>query len=408
MTTAEIFKAVPATLGEEPLGIGFIGPPGGGKTVSALRIAKGMQTVRKGPIIMIDSESGRSRKYSRDFAFEIIELSAPFQSGRFLEAIRQQVARNPAAIIVDSLSDEHEGPGGYLEWHDQIADAKRGEPGYVGGNSWAAWAPPKAARKRLISGLLRIKVPLLFTFRAREKTRQVEESGRSKIENIGWMPVAPLEIVHALDLTCILPPRANGVPVWSSEKVGEDFIVKLPSFLRSCITGGQLDERTGASLARWAGGQGGKDDLLAELKRSAAEIEPDKKKCAALLRDVLGLEDLRAVDTLPEFRIADALDSLRARGSAPVAEDNAPPEDGVLERHEIAEPFGESPLGTLLSPQKVGKLRAQAEQLFGEAGEQRLVEAVAHFTGSGDLGSIPANRETDILARLRDVKKGVR
>jgi hypothetical protein len=105
---------------------------------------------------------------------------------------------------VDAVSDEHEGEGGYLEWHDEMVPK-------MGGNEWAAWAKPKASRKKLISGLLHIKTPLIFTFRAREKTKQNPDarSAKDKIVNIGWQPVAPLEIVHTLDLTCILPPRAE-------------------------------------------------------------------------------------------------------------------------------------------------------------------------------------------------------
>lgn len=253
--------------GEEPLLIGLIGPPGGGKTVSALRLATGMRKVRPGPVVLIDTEGGRSAKYSPEkgkpadpgnliFDFLRVDMVQPFRPHDFLAAIRAQLPLNPAAIIIDTMSSEHEDEGGFLSWHDQIATAKRGEPGYVGGNEWAAWALPKAARKILLSGLMQIKTPLLFTFRAREKTRTEpgKNGGRDQIVNIGWMPVAPLEIVHSLDLTCILPPRADGVPVWSSEKVGEDFIVKLPHFLAPLIQKGALSEATGEALARWAKG----------------------------------------------------------------------------------------------------------------------------------------------------------
>ena len=121
----------------------------------------------------------------------------------------------------------------------------------MGGNEWAAWAKPAAARKQLINAILKIKVPLIFTFRAREKTKQ---EGK-KVINIGWQPVAPLEIVHTLDMTCILPPRADGVPVWKSDKIGEDFIIKLPNYLAPYIEQGKpLDERMGAAFARWARG----------------------------------------------------------------------------------------------------------------------------------------------------------
>lgn len=236
------YQAQPATRHEEPLLLGMIGPPGGGKTLSALKLAKGIQSVRGGDIIVLDTEGGRARKYNDIIPFQIVELPPTARSDAFLDAINAQVPSRPAAIIVDSMSDEH---GAYLEWHDEMVPK-------MGGNEWAAWSKPAAARKKLISGILKIKVPLIFTFRAREKTKQ---DGK-KIINIGWQPVAPLEIVHTLDLTCILPPRADGVPVWKSDKIGEDFIIKLPNYLAPFIADGEpLNEQMGAAFARWAKGE---------------------------------------------------------------------------------------------------------------------------------------------------------
>jgi hypothetical protein len=238
------YQAVPATRSEEPLLLGMIGPPGGGKTLSSLKVAKGIQSVRGGDIIVIDTEGGRSRKYNDLIPFNIVELTNA-RSGDFLECIKAQLLAKPAAIIVDSMSDEHEA---YLEWHDEMVPK-------MGNNEWAAWAKPKAARKQLISGILKIKTPLIFTFRAREKTKQDVQNGKKVVTNIGWQPVAPLEIVHTLDLTCILPPRADGVPVWKSDKIGEDFIIKLPNYLAPYIEAGKpLSEEMGAAFARWAQG----------------------------------------------------------------------------------------------------------------------------------------------------------
>lgn len=238
------FPVTQAVRGEEPLLVGMIGPPGGGKTLSALKLAAGIQRVRPGPIVLIDTEGGRSRKYASLIPFEIILIEGPTKPHEYLEAIKAALARNPACIIVDSASDEHEGEGGYLEWHDEMVPM-------FSNNAWAAWGPPKASRKKLISGILKIKTPLIFTFRAREKTAQ---EGK-KIVNIGWQPVAPLEIVHTLDLTCILPPKADGVPVWKSDKAGEDFIIKLPNYLAPYIEDGQpLSEDMGEAFARWAKG----------------------------------------------------------------------------------------------------------------------------------------------------------
>lgn len=236
------FQAQPATRSEEPLLLGMIGPPGGGKTLSSLKLAKGIQSVRGGDIHLIDTEGGRARKYNDQIPFSIVELPPTARSNDFIDCIRAQLPAKPAAIIVDSMSDEHLS---YLEWHDEMVPSS-------GGNEWAAWSKPAAARKKLISGILKIKTPLIFTFRAKEKTKQ---EGR-KIINIGWQPVAPLEIVHTLDLACLLPPRADGVPVWKSDKIGEDFILKLPNYLAPSIEAGKpLCEEMGAAFARWAKGE---------------------------------------------------------------------------------------------------------------------------------------------------------
>lgn len=272
MNAPSRYVAQPAVRREEPLLVGIIGPPGGGKSLSSLLLAKGMQSVRGGPIRLLDTEGGRSRKYHDMIPFEIVELSNA-RSDDLLEAINAQVRDNPAAIIVDSMSEEHEQ---YLEWHDEMVPR-------MGGNEWAAWAKPKAARKKLISGILKIKVPLIFTFRAREKTKQNPEArnAKDKIINIGWQPVAPLEIVHTLDLTCILPPRADGVPVWKSDKVGEDFIIKLPNYLKPFIAEGKpLSEDMGRAFAEWArGGTAGTN--AAAQARPAAHPDPKPAPPAA-------------------------------------------------------------------------------------------------------------------------------
>jgi hypothetical protein len=240
--------------------------------------------------VLIDTEGGRSRKYSDLIPFNIVEMSGSTRSNDFLDAIKAQLANNPAAIIVDSMSDEHES---YLEWHDEMVPK-------MGNNEWAAWAKPKAARKQLISGILKIKTPLIFTFRAREKTKQDVVNGKKTVVNIGWQPVAPLEIVHTLDLTCILPPRADGVPVWHSEKIGEDFIIKLPNYLKPYIEEGKpLSEDMGAAFARWAkGGAATSSASPSGDAKAAPSSQPSPREDGAA--DIL-LEILRALTAAAEL-----------------------------------------------------------------------------------------------------------
>jgi hypothetical protein len=241
-----------------PLSIGLMGPPGGGKTYSALRLATGICRVRGGEPFVIDTERGRSLKYSGSFKFRRVAFDPPFSPDAYLDAIKHCVSRGAGAIVVDSMSDEHEGEGGVLDWHDKELDR-------MAGNDWskrervgqAAWIRPKSSRRALINGIGQIDTPLILCFRAREKVKQVKnDRGKMEPTNIGFQPIAPSEIVHQLDLNCLLPPRAEGVPVWKSEKVGEDFVIKLPEFLKPFISEGQpLSEEMGEAFARWASGE---------------------------------------------------------------------------------------------------------------------------------------------------------
>lgn len=267
------FEPNPANAQTPPLLLGFMGPPGGGKTKSALRVADGICRVRGGRPFAVDTEAGRILRYhvSKGGAhdFDFVQFTPPFVPAHFMDAIKQGVAAGAGCIIVDSMSDEHEGEGGVLDWHDR-------EVPHMGGNEWAAWSKPKASRRVLISGIQQIRVPVILTFRAREKTVTKKVPGRNKEQpvNIGFQPIAPLEIVHTLDLTCLLPPRANGVPVWESPKEGEDFVIKLPEFLAPFITrGAPLDERLGEALARW---QEGGSSAASSASNSGGKRSPEE------------------------------------------------------------------------------------------------------------------------------------
>ena len=239
--------------GPMPLLIGLMGAPGSGKTFSALTLAEGMRGDGLGRPVLIDTERGRSLKYRSAFDFLRIDLTPPFRPSDFLAAIQGSLKTNPkpCAVIVDSLSDEHDGEGGVLDWHDDEV------PG-AGGNEWAAWKKPKRDRQMMINGLLQIKTPLILCFRAREKTQQRPEGRNGKMipVNIGWMPIAPMEIIHALDVNIVLPPKSDGRPQWRSDKVGQDFVLKLPEQFKPLFgTNQPITRAIGGKMAAWARGQ---------------------------------------------------------------------------------------------------------------------------------------------------------
>lgn len=295
------FEVNPKNANVPPLLMGFMGPPGGGKTFSALRIAAGICRVRGGKPLVIDTEAGRALRYHKDhggqFDFDFIQFNPPFVPANFMDAIKQAVEYGAGCIIVDSLSDEHEGEGGVLDWHDAMVPQ-------MGGNEWAAWSKPKASRRVLISGIQQIKVPLIATFRAREKTvtKPVTKNGRTRDQpvSIGYQPIAPMEIVHTLDLTCLLPPRANGVPLWNSPKEGEDFVIKLPEFLAPMIDrGAALDERLGEALGRW---QLGKDAPPTSSTTDRKRLSPEEQVDAY----IAAINRIETLDELREYQAHEA------------------------------------------------------------------------------------------------------
>jgi ABC-type dipeptide/oligopeptide/nickel transport system ATPase subunit len=272
-------RAFTATTGKResvPLLIGLMGPSGSGKTYSALRLAKGIQSVAGGEIFVIDTESSRSLHYADTFDFKHVPFSPPFGSLDYLDVIRFCVNEGAKAIVVDSMSHEHAGEGGYLDYHGKEVER-------MAGNDWAkaervkmaAWIKPSAARQRLINGLLQLNANFIFCFRAKEKTKPVKGGG---IQELGWMPIAGEEFTFEQTLNCLLPPASKGVPQWTSEQVGERTMMKLPRQFEDLFRDGRaLDEKHGAALAEWA--RGSKSTVgLHKPKPPVEEVVPDPPK----------------------------------------------------------------------------------------------------------------------------------
>ncbi len=251
------FAATDAKRERVPLLIGLTGPSGGGKTFSALRLATGIQTVTGGDIYFIDTESRRALHYADKFSFKHVPFAAPFGSLDYLAAIKFCVEKGAKVIIVDSMSHEHEGPGGMVDLHDQIVDR-------MAGNDFAkrervkmlAWSEPKQKRRALINGILQLNANFIFCFRAKNTSKPVKgPNGKSSVEAMGFMPIAGEEFVFEQTLNALLLPGAGGVPSWSSEQIGERTMIKLPEQFEALRDRNKpLDESVGARLAKWAAG----------------------------------------------------------------------------------------------------------------------------------------------------------
>ena len=114
MSTTRQFHSTTAVRESVPLLIGLMGCSSSGKTFSALRLATGIQRVTGGDIYVIDTESRRALHYADQFKFEHVAFDAPFGSLDYLAAMKFCADRGAKVIVIDSMSHEHSGPGGYL------------------------------------------------------------------------------------------------------------------------------------------------------------------------------------------------------------------------------------------------------------------------------------------------------
>jgi len=267
------FADKPAVREQVPLLVGLMGPSGSGKTYSALRLATGIQEVTGGEIYGIDTEARRMLHYADQFRFRHVQFDAPFGSLDYLAAIRHCVAQGAKVIVIDSMSHEHIGEGGYLQ--TQEAELER-----MAGSDFAkrervkmaSWIKPAGLRQKMITGILQLNVNFVFCFRAKEKIKPVP--GRQPTE-LGFMPIAGEELLFEMTVNMLLLPKAGGVPTWRSDNVGEKLMMKLPRQFEGVLGEARpLDERIGQQLAHWArGGNAGSGITPAEASGGGASVQ---------------------------------------------------------------------------------------------------------------------------------------
>lgn len=290
------FKLSTAKRDALPLFIGLCGPSGSGKTYSALRLAAGIQRVTGGKVAFIDTEACRALHYAETFSFEHMPFTPPFSPDDYWEAISECVESGAKTIVIDSMSHEHEGPGGVLEWHE--SEVQRLAAQWKAPSSAVqlpAWAEPKAARRKLLNNILQVNVNLVCCFRAKRKvslpTAEQKSQGQRQPIDMGWMPVAGAEFAYEMTSLAVLTPGCKGVPDWDVKDPGTEMVVKRPAqFERILGDGAQLCEDMGEAMARWA---------LGAPKKPKQEYS---ERATALRRQVA-----EAADTLTLAHVTDAV-----------------------------------------------------------------------------------------------------
>lgn len=160
---------------QQKLRLGISGASGSGKTYSALLLANSLGS----KVCVIDTEQGSASLYADKFDFDVLELTAPYSSERYIEALKRVEMAGYDVIVIDSLSHNWNQAGGCLDKVNQI-----------GGNSYTAWGKVTPQYDKLIHSILACKAHIITTMRSKTAYELVEnEKGKLAPVKRGLAPI---------------------------------------------------------------------------------------------------------------------------------------------------------------------------------------------------------------------------
>ncbi len=170
------------------LKLAFTGPSGSGKTYSALLLATGITTVDK--IAVIDTENGSASLYSNRFLdangepFSTVNLSPPYTTARYIEAIDAAISAGFEVLILDSISHAWQGEGSILD-RKTSHDARNPTA-----NSYTSWAQFTKEQEAFVSKILNAPIHLFTTMRSKQDyVLSANEKGKMTPKKVGLAPI---------------------------------------------------------------------------------------------------------------------------------------------------------------------------------------------------------------------------
>jgi len=228
---------------------GLYSVSGGGKTMTALLIAKGIG----GKVAFIDTEHGSASKYSDLFDFDVCEMDS-FNPKELIKGL-ENIPSEYDTVIIDSMSAFWQGKDGILQ---QVENAgKRSQ----GGNSFRAWADVSPTLNRINDLVMGAPYHVITTLRAKtEYVVEQNEKGKAAPRKVGLAPVYKegweynLDFVARLDTDNTLIVEKTRIPEFAG------LVVNKP------------DEEIGKRLAAWLGQGEAMPTPIEQLQVLIAEV----------------------------------------------------------------------------------------------------------------------------------------
>lgn len=216
-----------ATRKQAKIRLGLSAVSGGGKTYSAILIAKGL-CGDLSKVAVIDTENGSADLYAHLGDYNVLPLTAPFTPERYIEAIRSCEKAGMEVIIVDSISHEWDGKGGCLEIVEQL------------GGKYQDWAKVTPRHQAFLEAILHSPCHIITTVRRKQDYEMTKDNnGKIKIEKGGLREITREGFEYELTINLELDMNHNATA--SKDRTG--LFMGKPAFVPS--------EKTGEMIATW-------------------------------------------------------------------------------------------------------------------------------------------------------------
>lgn len=235
-----------ATRKKVKLRLGLSAVAGGGKTYSALLLAKGLVNDWD-KIAVIDTENNSASLYSHLGEFNTIELTAPYSPERYIQAIDTCVNAGMECIIIDSITHEWDGKGGCLEIADQVTQASNSK------NSYTAWAKVTPRHQAFIDKILQCPAHVITTVRRKQDYDMVKDGNKTQVVKVGMKEVTREGFEY--ELTCNFNLETSHYCTASKDRTGL-FMGKDPFI---------VTEETGKMIKEWC--ESGVDEVQEAIKK---------------------------------------------------------------------------------------------------------------------------------------------
>lgn len=221
-------KLQKATRKKVKLRLGLSAVAGGGKTFSALLLAKGL-VGNWDKVAVIDTENGSASLYSHLGDFNTLELTADFTPEKYIEAIKACEDAGMEAIIIDSITHEWDGKGGIIDISNSMT-----------GNSFTNWAKITPRHQAFIDAILQSKCHVITTVRRKQDYEMSKDSGgKLKVEKAGLKEVTREGFEYELTVNFNLDEKHNCTA--SKDRTG--MFMDKPQFT--------ITEQTGEMIRKW-------------------------------------------------------------------------------------------------------------------------------------------------------------